>query len=369
MKIATITCHDVYNYGASLQAYALQHYLKSLGHDVEIIDYKPAYQKVRYNFWYVPPYHRFYRLTQKSRLFHLLYCLRLCPITFKTWHRIRPFKNFKADNLKLTTRRFASLEELQQTPPIADAYIAGSDQIWNYKLPNGKDGAFFLDFGNKDVRRLSYAASIAQPNIASEYRDKFKKWLAEFDAVSVREKSTVALIEDLGLTAVSVLDPVFLLNSEQWRDLVGRNRLRMRKYILVYNLFPENHALKEAVNHLSKANGWDIVAINDARTFQGADENVSNAGPSEFVNLICNAEYVIADSFHATAFSVIFHRPFSIYYCNSNISRMQDFLDSIGLSECLNPAFPVETFEWEAVEHCLICEIGKSKSFLKSNLS
>lgn len=369
MEIKTITCHDVYNYGASLQAFALQEYLRSLGHDVEIIDYLPDYLSHHYRFWYVPEYNRFHSLCKRSKLFHFLYSIRLAPITFRTWRRIKPFKNFKSTYL-LCTRRYSSFDELRRDPPKAQLYIAGSDQIWNPLLPNGKDGAFFLDFGQKDVHRISYAASFAISEIPDADKRNMAQWLTRFDGISVREKTAVRLLDEIGFRGLQVSDPVFLLSAEEWLQRVGRKPLIEGDYLLVYNLFSGNDELVNTAKVVSAQFGLKIVAINDKNKFLLADRNVSNAGPIEFVNYIANSSYVICDSFHGTAFSVIFRKPFAVCYHKNNISRIADFLQDVGLQERLNTKEPLSTnIDWETAQRLLDEEIDISKNYLATQIA
>ena len=113
MKICTITCHDVYNVGASLQAYALQTYLKSLGHDVKIIDYKPDYLSKDYRLDIVrnPKYDK--------PLLKQAYLLATLPGRLRVLPRKKAFDSFTAKYLDLT-RRYVSNEELKADPPEAD---------------------------------------------------------------------------------------------------------------------------------------------------------------------------------------------------------------------------------------------------------
>ena len=163
MKIRTITCHDVANYGAALQALALQTYLKKEGHDVRIIDYVPEYIKP-YDIWKVNPASHLYKPSKYFFAFKLFWALRKYVHIRPTMKRLEAFKEFNGKYLELT-RRYSSYEELANDPPIADVYIAGSDQIWRTNLMNGKDPAFYLQFGNKTVRRMSYAASFGLPHL------------------------------------------------------------------------------------------------------------------------------------------------------------------------------------------------------------
>lgn len=144
MKIATITCHNVYNYGASLQAYALQRYLSQAGHDVQIIDYKPYYLNSRYNWRHIPAESRLYPYKDYIGTQCIYFLLKNRKI-YKTIGRKRKFDDFRQKFLTLTDNTYTSAEELRATPPQADLYIAGSDQIWNTACENGKDAAFYLD--------------------------------------------------------------------------------------------------------------------------------------------------------------------------------------------------------------------------------
>lgn len=352
MKIKTITCHDVYNYGAALQAYALQTYLQAQGHDVEIIDYKPDYMRVHYKFWYIPKNSHYYERAMNSWLLRFMLCCYFAPKRFATLPRKFKFDSFVKHYLRLT-RRYNSYQELADYPPEADLYLAGSDQIWNSTLPNGKDPGYFLQFGNDSIKRIAYAASFAIPEIEKGYEKLNRQWLSEFDAISVREHTGLSIIKSLGLEAEEVVDPVFLLTQNKWSEFSSEKRLIKQKYILVYDLCLNDNRIKDEAERLAKIYGMKIIAVDGALKCPYAQRNISNAGPIEFVNLIKNANFVVTNSFHALAFSVIFNRSFSVFYKQKNISRMVDFLHHVGLSECLNSDSPQYDFAWNRVNTCL----------------
>ena len=368
MKIKTITCHDVYNYGASLQAYALQQYLSSLGHDVEIIDYKPDYMRVHYNFWYVPDNSRYYCKAMKSGLFRFFLCCYFAPARFATYGRKLKFDIFTRKYLHLT-KRYLSYQDLIDCPPEADVYIAGSDQIWNCKLPNGKDPAYFLQFGDKGIKRISYAASFAIPEIPDENKLQMHDWLKLFNAISVREKTGVKILDSLSVKGIEVLDPVFLLTHDTWKTFCNcRTGEEKKKYILVYDLFLNDDRLVKEAKRLSSKYNLEIISVDASRKCPFADKNISNAGPEEFVKLIANAEYVVTNSFHATAFSIIFNRRFSVYYKYSNISRISDILSTLGIEKQLNPDVPEYVFNWDKI-NCVLRGIREnSYNFILSNI-
>ena len=368
MKINIITCHDVYNYGASLQAYALMTYLSTKGHDTAIIDYKPDYLSHHYESGYVDEKNRYYPLCQKYKLIKFLYSLRLIPITYATWRRIKPFNTFKKDRL-LCTKCYSSLQSLQNDPPIADLYIAGSDQIWNCNLPNGKDAAFFLNFGTPK-RRISYAASFAMEFIPEQYIDMLNDYLQNLDNISVRESSAVQLLDNIGIKSKLVVDPVYLLSRQQWSDFAGEKTFIDGKYILVYNLNHSNSAaIKEEAVKLSKIYGLKIIAIDSSFKCNFSNKNMHNAGPVEFVNLIKHASFMVTDSFHGMSFSLIMHRPFSVWHKHSDSSRIHDLLKDIGADSCINNSITNFDLQWDSVDERLYSKVKDSESFLDYNIA
>ena len=156
------------------------------------------------------------------------------------------------------------------------------------------------------------------------------------------------MLHRASIEGIQVLDPVFLLTKNDWLSLFPDSRPIKEKYILVYHLFAESEGLTEFVLGESKKKGLKIVAINDRNRTNYANIQVNDAGPIEFIHLIANAEMVVADSFHATAFSIIFNKDFHVFYRFPNISRMEDLLNSLGIKDRLN-SFCFGEIEWNAV--------------------
>ena len=173
MKVGIITCHRAFNYGAVLQTYALQKFLKNHGYEVEVIDYTPQYIRKSYN---------------KSILKRIIRPL-LRSYDFKKSNQV--FGSFLNQEVNLTEKRYYSYEELEENPPDCDAYIAGSDQIWNCNIENGKDDAFFLKFVPNNKIKISYAASISMDEIPQNQKNRFKENLKDFNHISVREQTAV----------------------------------------------------------------------------------------------------------------------------------------------------------------------------------
>lgn len=371
MKIKTITCHNVYNYGASLQAFALQHYLESLGHEVEIINFRPWYNRGGYDLFSLPPVSRSYRMTKWCPPLRWI----VAPIRnhhlLRTYGRKASFDEFTRRFLHVTGTLYGDNEQLRVNPPTADLYIAGSDQIWNTDMYNGHEPAFFLDFGDDTVRRISYAASFGVGEICNKSVQWMKEQIARFNAVSVREKTGIKILKALGFNdAVQVLDPVFLLSSSEWRTVVANTTkqygLTNQGYILLYDFIDDAH-IGEFAQKCALQTKLPIVAINDCRSSSFASYNITNAGPLEFVQLIANAAVVISNSFHATAFSCIFEKDFYTFPLStqSNSSRMTDLLSQLDVIERFNS----QEMSYEKCDMRMLAElIVRSKTFLQHQI-
>lgn len=324
MKIKTITCHRAINHGAMLQAFALQKYLLSLGHDVEIIDYFPEYFE-KYGLWHAP---------QKYKRLGLgwLYVFFKLPSKIIFRKKITVFYKFYNDYILSTKRAYRSISDLRISPPDSNIYIAGSDQIWNTSLRNGLDAAYYLDFGPKEVRRISYAASFATDCLMKGTENFVKDELSNFDAISVRESSALDLLNDLGYSGVQVVDPVFLLSSKEWVDIFHLVNKSKHEYILVYDFMndPEIKLIAKRLSHILNCKIYSL--FNESY----ADKNFFCSSPAMFVELVYNARCVVSNSFHGTAFSIIFHKDFFVLNRKDGLNiRMRDFLQKYSLSSRL----------------------------------
>ena len=308
-----------------MQAYALMKYLQGLGHDVEIINYKPDY--LSYNLWSIGA------KWNKNILIKLLYYSYVVPKRLTLKRRRKKFDTFTNERLRVTSTKYQSIEELKTDTPIADIYFAGSDQIWNTGSPNGKDPSFFLDFVPEDKVKASYAASFSVSEIASEYVDFVKSKLITFDFISVREKTGLNILKSLGIEhGCTVMDPVFLLEKANWKELAQPQA--NEKYIFVYDQ-ENNQEIKKAALRLAKLYNLRIYAIESLYPRPYADRKIKDAGPEEFLGLIKNCEICITNSFHCIAFSLIFNKKFYLFKRTHQKvnSRMLDLLDDLGLND------------------------------------
>lgn len=325
MKIDIVTLHRAQNYGSVLQTFALQKQIEELGHQVSILDYYPD----RYTNKGLLK-----RLKNKSSRFKnplvlLIAKLLIYPSYLRKGIQFNKFMHY----LNLEKPSFATNEEGMGRFTDADAYCAGSDQIWNSHWNEGVEKALFLDFVPKGKLCFSYAASIGLSNIPANEIDETKLLLDKFEFLSLREDKGVELVKKLGRTdAVQCLDPTLLMSKEDWSQYAD-DSYKGKEYVLTYNLHhdPEIDKCAKAIAskfHLQIRNisyNWhDIVRhghLDWCPTVEG------------FLGLIQNAKYVIADSFHATAFSIIFEKPFVVITPEVASSRLSSLLKMLGLDD------------------------------------
>lgn len=312
MKICTITCQHAYNYGARLQTYALAHYLQQQGHEVEVIDYRPDYMHGDIHLMFWPGL----SAKQWGKL------LLQFPARVRAKRRQPYFDNFSKEYIPLTKRIYWTIDELRADAPNADVYIAGSDQIWNTEFCNGTDPGYYLDFGNEKVRRISYAASFATEDIQPSAQEFVKANLERFDAISVREHSALNILEVLGYQGTEVLDPIFLVSKDEWANMADDTG-KEEKYVLVYD-FMNSSLVREEAEHIAKEKCLKIYSIGDKRLHY-CNKNFIYATPQTFLGLIKNATHVVSNSFHGTAFAMLFGIPYSVVNREDGLNvRMRD---------------------------------------------
>lgn len=320
MKVGVVTFHNAHNYGASLQAWALQRVLKNLGTEPGIIHYHPE----SIDRLYVPPKQN----TLKKKLKYILkekYRNRVKDQVYK-YHK---YNKFIRDNFNLIGD-FTEYDELKNAKLNLDAYITGSDQVWNSDHTNGFDPAYMLDFAEEGKLKISYAASVGREYILPQYRDQFRESLKSYTSISVREASAKPAITALTDKPVSVvLDPTLLLDRKDYEDLKVPGKIKER-YILVY-MMEANKDLVRFANKLSVATGIPIIQRKPLGIFRNELASYYTDEAGEFLGEIENAEYVLTNSFHATVFSLIYEKPFISMLHTSTGARTRDLLKTVGL--------------------------------------
>jgi len=290
-----MTFHTAKNYGALLQAYALQENLKKLGADARIIDYCP--DDIQYSL--IP-----YEKTFRGKLRNLLVLLHI----LEKRRKFKKFDDFSKENL-IITDKYLSTQALYNNPPKAELYITGSDQVFNPNRQTHKKQAYFLDFTPIQTPKISYAASFGTDHIEEKYKAEIAGYLRKFDSLSVRENIGIKLISKLtGQEASETLDPTLLLDADSWAQVERPYKGLPQGYVLYYRLLGVGDDVAAIVAEKLKL---PLVMITDSpQNKVGADFVIRDAGPGEFLWLYDNAEFIITNSFHGVAFSLIFNKQF-----------------------------------------------------------
>lgn len=324
--IKIITLHCPLNYGAALQAYALKTYLRAIGQDAELIDYRPDYIVDKQKYTYVGK-----KSIAKNVIAKCAYIFAKFPSRYKIKHNFSIFMKkelCKGDNI------YHSIEDLRRDTSQADVFFTGSDQIWNTQMENGWDDAFFLSFVSKG-KKCSYAASMAKSSVLTpEEKQRFKQMLEDFDMISVREENAKNILQPLVRQEIRwVLDPVFLLSESKWKMMADKaeEKVTEQKYILIYPMGDGLNVISTA-QKLSKETGLPIYSISKTIRSQGVTRQFNGYTPYEFLHLIQNAQYVVTNSFHGTSFSIIFKKNFWACSIGNTSSRITSLLQSLDLS-------------------------------------
>ena len=288
-KIGIITFHRADNLGAVLQAYALQSVLEEMGKNVEIIDYYcPAIGADR------------------------VHASGVKGIALWLYYRIkhRGFEKFRKCRLHLS--KPYTPETIVQSDGEYAAYISGSDQVWNYEC-SGYDDAYFLHFVTQG-KKLSYAASLGRYRYSQEEQSRVLKLLSGFSAISVREFSAQRHLLELTEREVEVCpDPVILLSRDRWEQIMSKRLLR-QKYVFVYLIMKSDEVL-EAARQYAADRGYKVICNKTSPEF------ILRGAPEDFLSWIRHAECVFTNSFHGTAFSLLFGKRLAAYTKNPDGER------------------------------------------------
>ena len=321
MKIGIVTFHRAFNYGANLQAFALNSYVNQMGYDCEIIDLYP-------NNAGRPSSNAVRRLLSSAKLF-LLCCKD---------KRTRRFTKFQKENYRLSLNKYYGDADMNASSPRYDVLISGSDQVLNTTL-TGETKSYYLSFDNK-AKKISYGSSFGR-----------------------------ATLSEIGITSTLVLDPVFLLSKEKWNEKSAKCVLP-NKYILVYAM-ETTKLLESTVKVMSERLGLPVYIIYGCtKRYISCWTVVEDCGPSEFVSYIKGASVIITNSFHGTAFSIIFEKKFVCVAHSTRNARLDNIMEIIGQQNNLvkdETSFP-EIIDGKEASVTITPYIKASKDYLMNAL-
>lgn len=336
-NIGIMTFTGACNYGAVLQCYALRQVLKRFNQgSVEAPLYYPEYFIERYS-------QHLTRGWQLNTLLrgHLKTWLKHAYVKCVKCRRNAAFHRFLHEKVEVPMPCY-SVGEVEQATQHIDTWVTGSDQVWSPTCAFF-DPVFFLDFKmKKGSRKFSYAASFGNiTEVPEECHAEMRRRLEGYDAYSVREQAGADIVRNIiGKEAMVHCDPSLLLTAEEWESVASRTK--RQGYILVYHVTKHEPLLQEAVR-LSEKTGLPVIVFTsyfgwrdlggDMRRKYGYTPAM-HSGPEDFIALFRDADYVITNSFHGTAFSLLFHKEFCSHTIDATGKRNEralNLLSAVGV--------------------------------------
>lgn len=328
MKIGVITYwNSKDNYGQLLQCYALQQYLRSLGHDPFLIRYCEPFRPT-------PPFRfrwgkLFLYITKIPR-----YLSNYFDNRRKRHDKIKYEKQADFDKRnftffltsKINCTEIYTYETIKNTPPQADAFICGSDQIWG-----GNEDVYFLSFAPDSALKIAYAPSMGGVSYSEGTRERLKKYLDRFNLIGMREQSGVDECTRMGYNnTVKVIDPTLLLQASEYKD-IAQNPSINKPYAFVYLLGNSIGFSIKQIERYVNSQKLEMVYV----ASQGRYDEHTKIDPTieEWLGWVSNADLVITNSFHCIVFSLLFHRNFISIPLIGRYARMNTRIEEL-LSEC-----------------------------------
>ena len=336
MKIGIFTYFQT-NYGAVLQAYALQKYLQEQpGTEVEIIDFT------------TPEHLEGHKVCKRQSLknpvaaiayyfFTLIHYRQLKQRVSRTWAFKNKYFQF--------TRRFSSMKDALENHPIEDIYVTGSDQVFN---PNGKYvPLYYLDFDKGGGKKVAYAPSFGISKFDEAITRKIDCYVKDFDFLSCREAAGAEYLSSIvGHEVPVVVDPVLLHDADEWGKVAASPTIKSN-YIFIYDLNGAENLIMIA-KKIQKETKLPIVCLTRNRLkMYPVEKQIYDAGPAEFVGWIKDASYVVTDSFHGTVFSMIFSKQFFTFIAlEKTSSRIKNILEKVGLKNRIIMKTDIDGFDF-----------------------
>lgn len=372
-KLGIITYFYFYNYGTMLQGFATQLlFNKFTNIESEIIDY------------------RFGIKTSPRKLDVILIRLKRILVYIKEFKRVyltwkyaklksrrnKYFDEFAEKYVSLSSKKYMYEHEILEDTPKYDIYVTGSDQTFSPRI--GFSEALFLSFAHKDAVKATYAPSLGVSTLTKEQSLYIKEHLQKYDFISCRESLGSNMLKNItGRKIVTVLDPTLMIHSDEWIKYAVKPNIK-GKYIICYFLGDRDY-YRDYVFQLSKQTNLPIYYIPvNWKDFKKSNNLLWEVGPSEFLGLIANAEYVCTDSFHGTIFSINFHKEVRVFVkhvgnvSGGDNSRLFDVLKRLQIEKQLITEYTKGTtiqesfIDYEHVDGLLSKERENSLKYVES---
>lgn len=353
-KAGIVTFHNALSYGAALQSYALQQFLSKEGIENEIVNYQCDYMNKNYK--------KPVRIIKGKRLKSFVGSLLQLKNKKRSLALSEEFqKKF------LVTSRPVTRSELGQITDDYSFFIAGSDQVWSPDCV-GFDKTYFLDFA-KPVQKYSYAASFGTTKIPEDKQEEYKRLLSDFGGYSVREQSGSELVRRLTGKEASVnVDPTLLLTSAEW-DKIATDVEIEKPYIFLFNVLKPKRMIDYALK-LGREKNIPVYYLNDKHLPISGIKYINPVSADKFVSLIKNAEYVVTNSFHGSAFSVLYHKKLimELDTATKRNTRSEELLEQLGITcreitDSTSPD-PDAFIDWERVDRVIEEQRKISREYL-----
>ncbi len=370
MKIGIVTFHRAYNFGALLQAYALKQFLQEQGYDAQLVDYMHEAHAQCYRVFRLPRFNfreirRYWRFPP-----HLLFNL----IGIIPHLRSKPFFEHFISEYILQDSQPRYTDATLPIQEKFDVLISGGDQIWSAHCAGLTDldpVCFLQGFSSIYCSRVSYGSSGDQ-HYTPEQMNFIRNTLRNFSHIGVREREMKELLCQAGIAAEQVVDPVFLLDAAHWRKMLNPSSKKSRKTVFVYDINNASETRRLA-HETARRHNAEIIFMAGYDPMPAQLLHSVPGGPREFLSNLFYADYVVTNSFHALAFSLLFQKQFWINGIRKNPQRHRSILESIGLERrfCdgdLNDALNLPPIDYSGVAPHLDLLIKQSKEFLLNSL-
>lgn len=337
-KVGIVSCYFQHNYGSMLQALATQKALDKLGYENETIDISGFYREIKKSkmIYFAKASLTSDILFSKIGMLKNVIRRKISRGVYGNNSKIRDkeFDEFYKNNFRLS-EKYNSKKELEvKCKTKYSTVLVGSDQLW---LPGNIAGDYYtLNFVPDDINSIAYATSFGQSEIPRNSRKKAKFFLKRIKHIGIREESGKKIIKDLvGIDVPVVCDPTLLFTGSEWMDIQKEESIINEPYILCYFL-GNNPPHRDFAKRLKEITGYKIVALIHLDEYVKSDEGYADytpydIDPSDFLNLIRNAEYVCTDSFHCSVFSMLYEKTFFTFkrYARKTKSSTNSRLDTL----------------------------------------
>lgn len=352
MKIGILTFPKSPSFGAALQMYGLYRALENLGCDVEIINYRNTFMSKKKHI-----------TRAKNPLKNMLIDLLDLPVKKK-------FHNFEEQLSFFPANMICEKDDLTKVAQRYDYLICGSDQVWNPHI-TGEDLHYFFSFCNDGKKKISYAASFGVNALSDHFSQKIKEQLQQFHHISVREAQGAKIVSKLlGRGCDIVLDPTMLLTRAQWSACEKKINGLPPRYIARF-IFNHDPLVEQQIDALQKKTSLPVVTIGG--TFVSKLKKglfTGPIGPEQWLYALHHADYVVTDSFHGAAFSIILQKNLFVSMASSTNSRLQTLLHTFGLdSRVIGEKLDQQAICYEAVQAIMDEKREDSLHFLKKALN